>query len=99
MHSTMRDAATRSVLARAFRILGAYTPADRELTLAEMTRRTGIPKPTVHRLAGELLALGLPHRPQDLWHYDGRAHLGNTACCLLYMEVPMAIRPHDVTDL
>jgi DNA-binding IclR family transcriptional regulator len=46
--------------------LGAYTPADRELTLAEMTRRTGIPKPTVHRLAGELLALGLPHRPQDL---------------------------------
>jgi hypothetical protein len=41
----------------------------------------------------------LPHRPQDLWHYDGRAHLGNMACCLLYMEVPMAIRPHDVTDL
>jgi len=79
--------------------LGAYTPADRELTLAEMTRRTGIPKPTVHRLAGELLALGLPHRPQDLWHYDGRAHLGNMACRLLYMKVPMAIRPHDVTDL
>ena len=55
----MRDAAARSVLERAFRILGAYSPADRELTLAEMTRRTGIPKPTVHRLAGELLALGL----------------------------------------
>src|SRR5216684_3037588 len=59
MHSTTRDPATRSVLERAFRILGAYIPADRELTLAEMTRRTGIPKPTVHRLAGELLALGL----------------------------------------
>jgi mannose-6-phosphate isomerase-like protein (cupin superfamily) len=41
----------------------------------------------------------LPHRPQDLWHYDGRADLGNMACCLLYMEVPMAIRPHDVADL
>jgi IclR family acetate operon transcriptional repressor len=59
MPSTMRDAAARSVLERAFRILGAYSPADRELTLAEMTRRTGIPKPTVHRLAGELLTLGL----------------------------------------
>ena len=54
----MRDAAARSVLERAFRILGAYSPADRELTLAEITRRTEIPKPTVHRLAGELLTLG-----------------------------------------
>jgi DNA-binding IclR family transcriptional regulator len=59
MHSTTRDPATRSVLERAFRILGAYSPADRKLTLAEMTRRTGIPKPTVHRLAGELVALGV----------------------------------------
>jgi DNA-binding IclR family transcriptional regulator len=47
------------VLDRAFRILGAYGPADRKLTLAEMTRRTGIPKPTVHRMAAELLALGV----------------------------------------
>jgi DNA-binding IclR family transcriptional regulator len=59
MHSTTGDAAARSVLERAFRILGAYGPADRKLTLAEITRRTGIPKPTVHRLAGELLALGV----------------------------------------
>lgn len=47
------------MLGRAFTILGAYGPADRRLTLAEITRRTGIPKPTVHRLAGELLALGV----------------------------------------
>jgi DNA-binding IclR family transcriptional regulator len=59
MRSTQRDAPARSVLERAVRILGAYGPADRTLTLAEMTRRTGIPKPTVHRLAGELLELGL----------------------------------------
>jgi IclR family transcriptional regulator, acetate operon repressor len=50
--------ADRSVLDRAFRILGAYGPADRSLTLAEMTRRTGIPKATVHRMAREMLALG-----------------------------------------
>jgi DNA-binding IclR family transcriptional regulator len=59
MRSTQRDGAARSVLERAFTILGAYGPADRKLTLAEMTRRTGIPKATVHRLAGELLELGV----------------------------------------
>jgi IclR family transcriptional regulator, acetate operon repressor len=59
MRSTQRDAPVRSVLERAVKILGAYGPADRTLTLAEMTRRTGLPKPTVHRLAGELLQLGL----------------------------------------
>src|ERR1700730_16762548 len=59
MHSTMGEAATRSVLARAFKILGPSPPAARDLTLAKMPRRTEIPKPTVQRLAGELLALGL----------------------------------------
>jgi IclR family transcriptional regulator, acetate operon repressor len=59
MRSAERDAPARSVLERAFRILGAYGSADRTLTLAEMTRRTGIPKATVHRLAGELLELGI----------------------------------------
>jgi len=59
MRSTQRDGAARSVLERAFSILGAYGPPDRKLTLAEMTRRTGIPKATVHRLAGELLELGM----------------------------------------
>lgn len=47
------------MLERAFRVLCAYGPADRKLTLAEMTRRTGIPKATVHRLAGELIELGM----------------------------------------
>jgi DNA-binding IclR family transcriptional regulator len=59
MRSTQRDGAARSVLERAFTILGAYGPTDRKLTLAEMTRRTGIPKATVHRLAGELRELGV----------------------------------------
>lgn len=57
-HDTERDEATRSVLGRAFAILGAFGPADRRLTLAEITRRTGIPKPTVHRLVSALMVLG-----------------------------------------
>ena len=59
MRSTLRDGTARSVLERAFAILGAYGPADRKLTLAEMTRRTGIPKTTVHRMVGELIELGV----------------------------------------
>ena len=44
----------KSVLGRALTLLTAFRPGDGELTLAELTRRTGIPKPTAHRMLGEL---------------------------------------------
>jgi IclR family transcriptional regulator, acetate operon repressor len=50
------DAVPNSVIGRTMTLLAAFRPADTELTLAELTRRTGIPKPTVHRLVGELAA-------------------------------------------
>jgi len=59
MRSTQRDMPARSVVERAFRLLGAFGPADRTLGLAEMGRRTGIPKATVHRLVHELAGLGV----------------------------------------
>lgn len=43
-----------SVLGRTMTLLGAFRPGDTELTLAELCRRTGIPKGTAHRLLGEL---------------------------------------------
>ncbi len=43
-----------SVLARTMTLLTAFRPGDTELTLAELARRTGIPKPTAHRLLAEL---------------------------------------------
>lgn len=52
------------MVARAFRILGAFGPADRTVTLAEVARRTRIPKPTVHRLAGELVSLDAIERTE-----------------------------------
>jgi IclR family transcriptional regulator, acetate operon repressor len=73
MRSAGRDAPARSVLERAFRILGSYGPADRNLTLAEMTRRTGIPKATVHRLVGELLQLGMLEGGHGLYRLGMRA--------------------------
>jgi IclR family transcriptional regulator, acetate operon repressor len=50
------------MLGRAFTLLTAFRPADGELTLAELARRTGIPKPTVHRLLAELAEWGAVER-------------------------------------
>jgi DNA-binding IclR family transcriptional regulator len=43
-----------SKLGRALRLLGAFEPGDTELSLAELARRTKLPKATAHRLLGEL---------------------------------------------
>jgi len=47
---------------RAFALLYAFTPADPELSLAELCRRTGIAKPTAHRILADLSAWGLVER-------------------------------------
>jgi IclR family transcriptional regulator, acetate operon repressor len=44
---------------RALALLTAYTPADTDLSLAELARRTGIPKPTVYRLVKQLEPWGM----------------------------------------
>jgi DNA-binding IclR family transcriptional regulator len=62
-----RDDGARSIVRRAFRLLGASGAGDRALTLAELATRTGIPKPSVHRLAGELLGLGALERGDVLY--------------------------------
>jgi DNA-binding IclR family transcriptional regulator len=51
-----------SVLGRAFSILTSYRPDDRSLTVSELARRTGLPKPTVHRLVIQLLDWGALER-------------------------------------
>ncbi|MFG2002839.1 IclR family transcriptional regulator [Spirillospora sp. NPDC048911] len=48
----------KSVLARGLLLLDAFGAADTELTLAELARRTGLPKPTAHRLLAELVRWG-----------------------------------------
>jgi IclR family transcriptional regulator, acetate operon repressor len=51
-----------SVLRRAFAVLGAFDDHPSRLTLAELARNTGLPKTTVHRLAAELVGLGVLER-------------------------------------
>ncbi|MGW3949515.1 IclR family transcriptional regulator [Streptomyces sp. NPDC004752] len=51
-----------SVLGKVRPILEAFTAEDSALSLAELVRRSGVAKATVHRLAQELVAWGLLER-------------------------------------
>ena len=51
-----------SVLGRAVALLEAFAADDHELSLAELVRRTRLPKSTVHRMLGELVSLRLLER-------------------------------------
>ncbi|OLT18739.1 IclR family transcriptional regulator [Pseudonocardia sp. CNS-139] len=68
MRSAVRDddvtrtGGSLSMLGRAFTLLGAFRPGEAEVTLAELTRRSGVPKPTAHRLLGELEEWGAVER-------------------------------------
>lgn len=55
MDAAQREVAPKSVLERVFALLDCFTDEQAELTLAELASRTGIPKPTVHRLTGMMV--------------------------------------------
>ena len=55
----------KSVLARGALLLRACGDAGTALSLAELAQRSGLPKPTVHRLVGELVRLGLVERTAE----------------------------------
>lgn len=52
-------------LERAAAILEAFDVAHRELGLAELVRRSGLPRSTVHRTAARMIELGWLDKPQD----------------------------------
>ena len=55
MRSTERNTPPVSLLSRAAAIVGAFDERDPVLTLVELSRRTGLPKSTVHRIVAELV--------------------------------------------
>lgn len=61
-----------TALARGLELLRCFGERERELGLTELARRTGIPKPTVARLAGTLAKLGY----LDHLEAEGRYRLG-----------------------
>ena len=57
-----RDQQRVSMLERGVQVLQAFRPRGGTLTLTALVERTGLPKPTVHRLAEALVDLGLLER-------------------------------------
>ncbi|MER7375673.1 helix-turn-helix domain-containing protein [Streptomyces lanatus] len=57
-------------------MLRACGDSDTALTLAELALRTGLPKPTAHRLTAELVRLGLVERNPDGRRSAGRGSPG-----------------------
>jgi DNA-binding IclR family transcriptional regulator len=55
---------TSTVLGKVLGVLEAFTPADDAVPLADLSRRTGIPKGTLHRLTAALVVGGLLERKE-----------------------------------
>jgi IclR family transcriptional regulator, acetate operon repressor len=69
MHTAERNDLA-SVVGKVDRILASFDPDDTSISLADLSRRTGIAKSTLHRLARALENVGLLERD------DGRLQLG-----------------------
>src|ERR1044072_948890 len=66
-----KEPAARSVTGRVLSVLDAFAGEHRRLTLSDISRRTGMPLATTHRLVGELLSWGALERTRS-----GRYEIG-----------------------
>jgi DNA-binding IclR family transcriptional regulator len=64
--------AAEGALNRAAAILDAFDEAHRELTLAALVRRSGLPRSTVHRTADRMRKLGWLDKPADRYRIGNR---------------------------
>ncbi|MEU0277732.1 IclR family transcriptional regulator [Streptomyces sp. NPDC006195] len=67
-----RGVAGMGALDRAAAILGAFTPTHRELTLAALVQRSGLPRSTTHRTADTMIRLGWLDKPRDRYRIGNR---------------------------
>ncbi|MFN3258677.1 MAG: IclR family transcriptional regulator [Ilumatobacter sp.] len=58
----MPESDAASIVQRTSLVLDAFRTGRTSLGLSELSRRTGLPKPTVHRLAGQLVEYGFLER-------------------------------------
>lgn len=69
-----------TALARGLELLRCFRPEERELGITELARRSGIPKPSVARLAGTLAKLGYLEYLEE----QGKYRLGSGVLALGY---------------
>ncbi|UYP18890.1 IclR family transcriptional regulator [Rhodococcus sp. Z13] len=63
---------TNTVLGKVVTVLWAFTADDHGLPLAELARRTGLPKATLHRIANDLVAVRLLDRDESGYRLSGQ---------------------------
>ncbi|WNV89215.1 IclR family transcriptional regulator [Umezawaea sp. Da 62-37] len=74
MSPAERDGTSEGVggLDRAAAILGAFDATHRELTLAALVARCGMPRSTTHRTADRMIKLGWLDKPKDRYRIGNR---------------------------
>ncbi|MFE2321522.1 IclR family transcriptional regulator [Streptomyces sp. NPDC059441] len=74
MSPTERDRASGGIggIDRAAVILSAFDAAHRELTLAALVQRSGLPRSTAHRTADKMIRLGWLDKPDDRYRIGNR---------------------------
>lgn len=86
---------TVSALERGVSVLRCFTETRRVLTPTELARLTGVPRPTVTRLAGTLVALGLLKQDHETEAYMlGPGVVSLARVFLAGLDVRAAARPH-----
>ena len=68
----LKDVPPEGGLDRAAAILGAFDAAHRELTLAALVARSGLPRSTTHRTADRMIRLGWLEKPGDRYRIGNR---------------------------
>jgi DNA-binding IclR family transcriptional regulator len=61
-----------TVLGKLVSVLDAFTPEDEVISLAELGRRTGMPKGTLHRVVGNLVAVRMLDRTENGYRLSGK---------------------------
>jgi DNA-binding IclR family transcriptional regulator len=101
------DPTLNTVLGKAVAILRSFTVDDHVLSLAELSRRTGLAKATAHRIAGDLVALRLLDRVGGGYRLSGGLFelglLASAERTLLEMAMPflqdLYERTHETVHL
>lgn len=82
-----------TALARGLEVLRCFRPGDRSLGNQELSRRTGLPKPTISRLTFTLTELGYLRRSEESRYALGNAVFGLGLAALGQMDVRRIARP------
>ena len=74
-------------VAKAIDIMRAFSPSEPRLTLAEIARRLGLPKSTVHNLLATLLAYGFIEKAGDDYYALGTEVVALTQAVRVNVEL------------